>query len=245
MPKVTDQEKPVHNKKTVAREKVSKATLINKIPHYIAVEAPLGSGKSEFSRKLAHKLRYKTLLEDADKNPFIDAFFKHNPKNALASHLYFLFERLHPTQNDHLKDKPSSKHISDFITEKDYFLAKTLLPAKEFTLYRKIFAQVKIEHPKPDLVIYLQMPTLSIQQRLEKAPYTHLESINPLFLEQVNDAYRQFFHYYDDTPLLIVNAADANFIDNPDTFFTLIEHLSNIQSGRHYFNPEFTPEMSL
>lgn len=210
------------------------------LPHYIAIEGPFGSGKRELAIKLAETLGYDALTENVEHNPFIDAFFKNNPAHALACHLYFLLDRKQILINQQKTEQHLK--IADFIVHKDHFLAKTLLPEDEFEIYQQIFDYQAVELEEPDLVIYLQMPTLTIQRRLQEQPYANLETMHPSFLAQVNDAYRDFFHYYDDTPLLIVNAEGADFIHDTSVFNTLLEQLAGVQSGRHYFNPEFIPE---
>lgn len=209
---------------------------------HIAVEGPLGSGKTELAVKLSRRLNSETLLENIDENPFIDAFFKHGAINALASHLYFLFERA--SFKEQLKESAFCSTITNFIYAKDHYLAQQLLTEEEFLIYKQVYDQSRLYLPEPDLVIYLQMPTLSIQQRLELNPLPQLKSINPQFLAQVNDAYRDFFHYYEDSPLLIVNASSIDFMDDPEIIEALIDQIAQIHSGRHYFNPDFHSEQS-
>ena len=213
-------------------------------PKFIAIEGPLGGGKTELAQRLAETFSYCSLLENISKNPFIDAFFKHKSSNALANHLYFLFQRAQLTEHFGQAAFYKSTHITDFIIEKDHFLAKALLPPEEFEIYDKVYQLTAIEMPKPDLVIYLQTPTSVIQNHLENHPLANLESINPHFLEQVNDAYRHFFHYYDAAPLLIVDAANVNLVDDKAAFNALVEYTTDIQPGRYYFNPSFIGKVS-
>ncbi|MCY4045220.1 MAG: deoxynucleoside kinase [Cellvibrionales bacterium] len=216
---------------------------LDSLPQHIAVEGPLGSGKTELAIKLSHHLDGHTLLENSEENPFIDAFFKHSSTNALGSHLYFLFERL--TLQRRLQNTEDQAKITDFIIEKDHFLAEKLLSEEEFEIYKLVYQQSRLAVPTPDLVIYLQMPTLSIQQRLELHPLPQLKSINPNFLSQVIDAYCDFFHYYDDSPLLIVNASSIDFMEDPEIITALINQIAETHSGRHYFNPDFHSETAL
>lgn len=220
-----------------------KSPSLENLPQHIAVEGPLGSGKTELAIKLSHFLDGHTLLENIEENPFIDAFFKHASSNALGSHLYFLFERL--SLQRRLKDAGTQAKITDFIIEKDHFLAEKLLSSEEFQIYQLVYEQSRIFLPTPDLVIYLQMPTISIQQRLELHPLPQLKSINPQFLTQVNDAYCDFFHYYEESPLLIVNASSIDFMEDPEIIAALIDQIAKTHSGRHFFNPDFHSETAL
>lgn len=204
---------------------------------YIAVEGLIGAGKTEITEKIASTLNFTTILEDTTNNPFIGAFFKHSPSEALASHLYFLLH--HSKQSSFLSTHrhENTPVISDFIVDKYHFLAEQFLTSDEFSLYESIFRRITFQTPTPDLTLYLQVPTPIVRNHLMDHPYAKVDSFNLNFLEQVNDAYQQFFHYYDRAPLLIVNAEHIDLLNDSQAFDALIEHLATTQSGRHYFNP--------
>lgn len=208
----------------------------DKLPHYIAIEGLFGSGKLEFAERLSSYLNGHFISENTHQNPFLESFFKHSQPQALAGHLYFLANRFSLEEKLHQERDTNTIQITDFLFEKDRFLAESLLPKDEFSIYDEIYKKTMPEFPKPDYVIYLQLPTASLEERLASEKSQRIKSINPFFLETVNDSYRQFFHYYDDAPLLIINAESLDFLENMQFFTEIIDHLCNTKNGRSFFN---------
>jgi deoxyadenosine/deoxycytidine kinase len=209
------------------------------LPKFIVIEGPIGVGKTTLATRMAEVFNYQTLLENADDNPFLDDFYKNRQNNALATQLHFLFQRAKQLENLRQTDLFEPVRIADFMIEKDRLFAETLLSKDEFALYSTVFDKLRIEPPRPDLVIYLQASTHTLLQRVNQRGIRSEQNINAEYLEQVNQAYSRFFHFYDDAPLLIINAEQINIEDDDKTFNSLINYMLGIQNGRHYFNPSF------
>jgi len=208
------------------------------LPTYIAVEGPIGVGKTSLARQLAHKFNYDTLLENSQQNPFLERFYKDPERAALPTQLHFLFQRAQLLGSLHQGDIFQPALIADFILEKDPLFAEATLDTDELALYQNVYQQMTIETPKPDLVIYLQAPTEVLEERLSMTAPNKTPRFSFEFLRRLNDAYTNFFYYYDEAPLLIINTADINPVDNSDDLNNLVEYVSQVKSGRHYYNPQ-------
>jgi len=207
------------------------------IPRFITVEGPIGVGKTTLAKRLAESFNYETLLERPEENPFLAGFYKNRRQNALATQLSFLFQRAQQIQDMRQQDLFSPVRISDFLIEKDRLFARANLEDNEFALYEQVYSQITIDAPKPDLVIYLQAPVDALMDRILKRGISEERNIDRDYLELLNEAYSEFFLYYDDAPVLIVNCADIDFINNDNHYLTLIDYMLNVRGGRHYFNP--------
>lgn len=216
---------------------VSELIKDREIPRFITIEGPIGVGKTTLAKRLAESFNYETMLERAEENPFLAGFYKNRRQNALATQLSFLFQRAQQIQDMRQQDLFSPVRISDFLIEKDRLFARANLDDNEFHLYEQVYSQITIDAPKPDLVIYLQAPVDALMDRILQRGISVERSIDRDYLELLNEAYSEFFLYYDDAPLLIVNCADIDFINNDNHYLTLIDYMLNVRGGRHYFNP--------
>ena len=207
------------------------------IPPYIAVEGPIGVGKTTLAKRLAESFNYSTLLEKPEENPFLEGFYKNRRQNALATQLFFLFQRSKQIQEVRQQDMFAPVRIADFLIEKDRLFARANLDDNEFNLYEQVYSQITIDSPKPDLVIYLQAPIDVLMDRILERGIQVEQNIEREYLEILNEAYSEFFLYYDDAPLLIVNCTEFDFINQESEYLTLIDYMLNVGAGRHYFNP--------
>lgn len=208
-------------------------------PPYIAVEGPIGVGKTTLARRLAATFGYETLLEDADHNPFLERFYRNRRQAALATQLFFLFQRAQKIEDLRQKDIFAPLRVADFLIEKDPLFARVNLDSDEYQLYQKVYQQLLIEPPRPDLVVYLQAPTDVLLDRINVRGIAHEKAIEQDYLERLNEVYSEFFLYYDDAPLLIVNASEIDLANDEQDYRHLVDYLLDIRSGRHYFNPTF------
>ncbi len=207
------------------------------IPRYIAVEGPIGVGKTTLSRNLASLFNYDLLLEQPQDNPFLERFYQ-NPKSvALQTQLFFLFQRAGQIQQLRQDDLFRQARVADFMIEKDQLFAQVTLDDDELAIYQQVYEKLTLDAPRPDLVIYLQAPQDVLQARVKQRGVGYEQSISDEYLQVLNEAYTEFFHYYDAAPLLIVNAQDLNLADNREHFKQLVEYIVTIKSGRHYYNP--------
>jgi deoxyadenosine/deoxycytidine kinase len=210
-----------------------------KPPAYIAVEGPIGVGKTTLARRLAATFDYQTLLENAQENPFLERFYRNRKQAALATQLFFLFQRSQKIQDLRQGDIFQQERVADFLIEKDPLFARVNLDRDEFQLYQKVYQQLTIDAPKPDLVVYLQASPEVLLGRIENRGIAAEKAINREYLERLNEVYSEFFLYYDDAPLLIVNASEIDLANSAADYKELVNYLLDIRSGRHYFNPTF------
>jgi deoxyguanosine kinase len=147
------------------------------------------------------------LLEQTPENPFLERFYRNRREAALATQLFFLFQRAQKMQELRQAELFSPVRVADFLIEKDPLFARINLDSDEFELYDKVYQKLTIDAPRPDLVIYLQAPTDVLLERIERPRNRHERSIDRAYLEQLNEVYSEFFLYYDGAPLLIVNAS--------------------------------------
>ncbi len=210
------------------------------IPRFIAVEGPIGVGKTTLTKYLAETFNYETLLERAEENPFLERFYADERNSALPTQLFFLLQRAQQLNTLHQADMFEPVRVADFLIDKDQLFAEVTLDEDEFKLYQQMYNHVTIDAPIPDLVIYLQAPADVLLDRIEGRGIQAERSINAEYLQTLNEAYARFFHFYDRSPLLIVNAAEIDWVNNPEDYKMLVETILETKSGRHYYNPKPT-----
>jgi len=208
-------------------------------PPYIAVEGPIGVGKTTLAKKLAASFNYGTLLDAAETNPFLERFYRNPRQAALATQLFFLFQRAQVLQDIRQADIFETVRVADFLIEKDPLFARVNLDRDEYQLYEKVYQRLVIDAPRPDLVIYLQATTDVLLSRIHHRGLPMEQDIDSDYLERLNQVYSEFFLYYDEAPLLIVNASDIDLAHSDSDYRNLVDYLLDIRSGRHYFNPTF------
>jgi len=177
------------------------------------------------------------LLEQAEINPFLERFYRNPRETALPTQLFFLFQRARQIEELRQADIFSNTRIADFLIEKDRLFAQVNLDRQELDLYDQVYASMDIDPPTPDLVVYLQAPVDTLLFRVAHRGIEYEQRIGRHYLERLNEAYARFFHDYDSAPLLIVNAATIDPINNDEHYNVLFEEICRIQSGRHFFNP--------
>ncbi|MHA7814966.1 MAG: deoxynucleoside kinase [Pseudohaliea sp.] len=208
-------------------------------PGYIAVEGPIGVGKTTLARRLADTFNYQVMLEDAEDNPFLERFYQNRKQAALATQLFFLFQRAQKIQDLRQSDIFQPVRVADFLIDKDPLFARINLDPDEYQLYEKVYRQLTIDAPVPDLVIYLQASPDVLLSRIEQRGIAHERNIDRGYLERLNEVYSEFFLYYDGAPLLIVNASAIDLVQGERDYGQLVDYLLDVRSGRHYFNPTF------
>ena len=214
-----------------------KTGLSKYIPRYIAVEGPIGVGKTSLTKRLAETFNYEALLEKSEENPFLDRFYENPRQNALSTQLFFLFQRAQQIQDLRQEDLFEPIRVADFLIEKDQLFAQQNLDADEYELYLKVYQHLIIDSPIPDLVIYLQAPTRILLDRIKKRGVKAEQFIELGYLENLNHAYTEFFHYYKNSPLLIVNSAEIYLVNNDQDYRLLVDYILSHPSGTNYFNP--------
>lgn len=209
-------------------------------PRYLAVEGPIGVGKTTLARKLATILHYPLLLEPAADNPFLARFYREGRRHALPTQLFFLLHRVQQLAGLPEHDLVGPNLVADFLIEKDRLFAQLTLDENEFQLYQQIHDNLAIHPPHPDLVIYLQAPVDVLVDRIRRRGVAYEQDIEEAYLESLATAYTEFFHFYDDAPLLVINASEIDFAHNASHFSALLDQILAMDGMRHYFNPNPT-----
>jgi deoxyadenosine/deoxycytidine kinase len=206
-------------------------------PGYIVVEGPVGVGKTSLACRLADAFGAKQLLERPEENPFLERFYESHQHFALPTQLFFLFQRARQIHDLKQGDMFTAGHVADFLIDKDKLFARANLDDDELRLYEQVYTQTVLELPAPDLVVYLQAPAEVLLERVRRRGIGYERLIERDYLQRLVEAYTQFFHHYTAAPLLVVNAAEINFVDRDADFETLLTHIRRIRTGRHFFNP--------
>ncbi|HBP15375.1 MAG TPA: deoxynucleoside kinase [Gammaproteobacteria bacterium] len=212
----------------------------NDLPRYVAVEGPIGAGKTTLATRLAETFNYQLLLEPASDNPFLDRFYREGRRHALPTQLFFLLHRADQVAKLAGPDLVGPTVISDFLIEKDRLFAELTLDQNELALYEQIYNNLMLDPPAPDLVIYLQAPISVLLDRIRERGIASEQHIDGDYLNTLSEAYTDFFHFYDQAPLLIVNAEEADFSHNDKHFDALLEQVVQMNGIRQYFNPHPT-----
>lgn len=204
--------------------------------NHIAIEGPIGVGKSTLAKKLAARFGTDLLLERADENPFLDRFYKDMPGYAFQTQLAFLFQRVRQMQAAAQPGMFVASVISDFIFQKDALFARMNLSDEEFRLYSQMYAQVAPEVREPDLVIWLQAPPHVLMQRIRRRGLPMEQDITENYLARLCDAYVDFFRSYDAAPVFAVSTEYFNPLDRESDFALLTDSLVSFEGPREFFN---------
>src|ERR1700758_3513196 len=168
---------------------------------FIAVEGPIGVGKTSLARRLCSSLSAQGVLEEAVQNPFLERFYKNPRAGALPAQLYFLLQRAQQLAALKQADLFAPVRVADYLLEKDRLFARVTLDDAEFALYEQLCARLDIQAPKPDLVVYLQAPVDVLLERIPRPRGEFEQHIERQYLERLNQAYARFFHEFDAAPL--------------------------------------------
>lgn len=213
-------------------------SIFNRFP-YIVIEGPIGCGKTTLAKMLANKFPVDYLSEKAESNPFLPRFYQDVQRYALPTQLFFLFQRASQIADLAQRDMFAKPIVADFFLEKDPIFARLNLDDEEYALYHQIYQHLQLKAPKPDLVIYLQTPVDSLMERIEERNVNYELDIPREYVERLADAYSEFFHSYDTSPVLIVNNEKLNILNNTEAFDLLLSRILQIKGQREFFNPNF------
>jgi deoxyadenosine/deoxycytidine kinase len=203
---------------------------------FIAVEGPIGAGKTTLARRLAERLGGEPLLEDPDANPFLERFYEDMARYALPTQLFFLFQRFEQLRAVAQHDLFAGVRVADFLLEKDPLFAGLTLAGDELALYERLYAALAPRAPRPDLVIYLQAGPRTLAERVRRRALEYERRIEEDYLARLADAYARFFHQYDGAPVLAVNSEHLDFAASERDLALLVEHVAGMRGRRAYFN---------
>lgn len=221
--------------------KVLNFSQYKKIPKFIAVEGPIGVGKTTLAKLLAESFGYNTFLEKPNENPFLADFYQNPSQAALGTQLFFLFQRVKQIQEIKQGDIFFSTRVSDFLLDKDKLFAKATLSDQELKLYEQIYDYLSLDLPTPDLVIYLQAETKTLHERVMHRGIEMEKSVSYEYLELLNESYKEFFFDYDRSPVLIVNSdyldLESSMGDYDLLLNKLLDYFNKPEGSKMYFNP--------
>ena len=206
--------------------------------YYIAVEGVIGVGKTSLCSLIGEQFSAKIVFEKFEGNPFLEDFYKDKERFAFQTQLYFLLSRYRQHQEMMQVELFHKLLVSDYMFVKDKIFANINLSDKELTLYNSVVTLLERDIPNPDLVIYLQSSTDRLMTNIKKRGRYYEDLITQEYIQELNDAYNDFFLRYDRSPLLIVNSTDIDFIDNKEDQENLMEKIRQPFSGTRYYNPK-------
>ena len=205
--------------------------------HHLAVEGPIGVGKTTVVELLADRLGADTVLEDWSTNPFLGAFYDAKPGAAFQAELFFLLSRHRQLQELQQRQLFAQATLTDYMFEKSRLFAYLNLDDSELLIFDKLYALLAESLPRPDLVLYLQAPTEVLLKRLSLRGRPEDRPLSEEYLAELNRAYNHYFFHYSATPLLVVNTSDVDFVKNPEDLDDLLKQLQSMGKGTQYYVP--------
>ncbi|HQS57364.1 MAG: deoxynucleoside kinase [Gallionellales bacterium 35-53-114] len=203
---------------------------------YIVVEGPIGVGKTSLAQRLADHLGADILLEKPQDNPFLERFYQDPQRHAMSTQLFFLFQRINELRDQAQMDLFNTRTVSDYLFEKDALFARLNLSDDEYKLYQNIYQSLAPQAPTPDLVIYLQASTDTLFERVHRRGRNYEKSLTDDYLTRLGNSYGDFFHQYEEAPLMMVNSENLNFVDNDDDFKLLLQRIESMRGPREFFS---------
>jgi deoxyadenosine/deoxycytidine kinase len=209
-----------------------------KTPSYIAVEGPIGVGKTSLVRLIAEETGARVVLEDVDENPFLREFYRDMKGKAFQTQLFFLLSRYRQQQLEFRQfDLFSKGVVSDYLFSKDRIFAYQNLDENELKLYEQVYSLLEQGVPKPDLVIYLQAETDTLMDRIRRRDREYERRMSVEYIDALNKAYNRFFFQYGDTPLLVIQTSEVDFIKSREALTDLLRQVGRAGQGTLYYRP--------
>jgi len=208
-----------------------------KIPRYIAIEGPIGVGKSSLAKILAQKYASRLVKEEVQGNPFLERFYENPRKYAFQTQLFFLLSRYRQQRELAQGDLFEAGVVCDYILAKDKIFALINLEDDEVSLYESIYKLLVSTLPKPDLVVYLQARPEVLLSRVRKRGIAYERNISLDYLRTLSDAYNEYFFHYNETPLLVVNTSEIDFVESPRDLEHLVREVKSVKRGTQHYIP--------
>ena len=205
--------------------------------YYIAIEGPIGVGKTSLSKLIGEKLGARLVLEEFEENPFLSEFYKDPERYAFQTQLFFLLQRCRQQHELRQVDMFQNLVIADYMFIKDRLFASLNLNEKEIELYDTVANLLEKNIIKPDLVIYLQGSTSSIMKKIVDRGRSIEKNITSDYIDALSQVYTEYFFRYQETPLVIINTDNIDFVNNENDFNEIINFIRKPVVGTKYFNP--------
>ena len=205
--------------------------------NYIAIEGPIGVGITSLAKLLSKRLSAKLILEKFEDNPFLSEFYNDPARFAFQTQLFFLLQRYQQQHDIRQVDMFHNLLISDYMFIKDRLFASLNLDDKEMNLYDSIANIMERNIINPDLIIYLQADTSTLMKNIDKRGRDFENNISYDYINALNEIYTEYFFRYNDTPLVIINTNNIDFVNNAEDLDQVIEYIRQPVSGTKFFNP--------
>jgi deoxyguanosine kinase len=202
---------------------------------YVAVDGPIGVGKTTFCRILADRIGGHLVLEEADKNPFLKDFYRDRKRYALQTQFFFLLSRYAQQKELIEYDLFKKKIVADYTFEKDFLFAQSNLTEDELSLYKQVAELLKKNLPKPDLVVFLTASVEVLTARIKKRNITYERNFDAEYLTSVVEAYNHYFFHYNRTPLLVIKTDRLDFVENSTHLDEIFTQIAEMRQGTRYF----------
>lgn len=204
---------------------------------YIAIDGPIGVGKSSLVRMLGERFGVEPVYEQVEENPFLGQFYKDHASYAFHTQMFFLISRYKQLSTLSQVDLFNQVTLCDYTMERDLIFAGLNLDQREYNLYLDVYRQMVKSVPTPDLVVYLQADTPTLLKRVRQRGREIEKEISDQYLERVNRAFSEYFFNYRRSPLLVINTSNIDFVANQDDFENLVKKMKSDVQGHEYFNP--------
>jgi len=205
--------------------------------YYVAVEGVIGVGKTSLARLLAEKMDGKALLEQSETNPYLEDFYRDPQRYAFQIQLFFLVTRYRQLLHLSQQDLFHKYLIADYIFAKDRIFAYMNLERRDLILYERVASLLEKELPKPDLVIYLQSTAKRLLANIRRRKFEYEKNVSAEYIKRLNEAYNDFFFRYTETPLLVINTSEIDFVNNEEDLNDLLQQTLNPPAGMRYYVP--------
>jgi len=205
--------------------------------YFLVIEGVIGAGKTSLARIMSDKLSARLVLEKFEENPFLEDFYRDPERYAFQTQLYFLLSRYRQQMDLKQIDLFANLLLSDYMFAKDKLFATLNLNEKEMSLYSLIAQHLEKELPKPDLVVYLQASTDHLMSNIKKRGRSYEKSMSRDYIDSLNQIYNEYFFRYKDSPLIIVNTNEIDFVNNENDLNELIREIRQPITGTVYYNP--------
>ncbi len=209
---------------------------------YIVVEGVIGAGKTSLCRLLSESLGARLTLEVVEENPFLPKFYQDRAAYAFVTQNFFLLSRYQQQMNLVQMDLFDNSLVADYLFAKDRIFANINLSDDELRLYERLASILEERVRRPDLVVYLQASTEVLMTRIRWRGRSYERDMDVDYIQTLNEAYNYFFFHYDETPLLIVNTNELDFVKNRDHYADLLHRILQPFTGTQYYVPPWKEE---
>ncbi len=207
------------------------------IPNYIAIEGVIGVGKTSLTRMLAERFHATAVLEEVEANPFLSSFYGDRRAFAFQTQLFFLLSRFRQQQAMTQRDLFGQTMVADYLFAKDRIFAYLNLDSNELALYETLWKLLEQKTARPDLVIYLQADLDTLLRRIKERGRSFEHNMPRDYLAELSEAYNHFFFHYTETPLLVVNVNNIDFVKREQDFDDLVAKICEPHPGTRYYVP--------